>query len=305
MSAIAARPSDRILDVATGTGLVAAELARRYGCRVIGIDQSEEMLSRARRRLAREPHLGNRVEMVAGEAERLPFDDGEFDGADRRLPAALRRRSGGDDPRAGAGRETRRDDRVRRVRRPLPRPDPLPVAAATRATGSRPWAGSCPGAGRRWGSFLSHSIPEYYERHPLERQRETGTTAGIVRGRGSQPMSFGAGVVISGTRMPARPATAGAARVLRAAPRRMARSRHAPPPSLHGLASELCGARRGRGADAARRALAAALGAFFLGVGICAHALDELNGRPLGTAISDRTLIASRREPGRRGRASA
>jgi hypothetical protein len=38
--------------------------------------------------------------------------------------------------------------------------------------------------------------------------------------------------------------------------------------------------------------LAATLVAFFLGVGLCAHALDELNGRPLGTNISDRTLIA-------------
>jgi hypothetical protein len=37
--------------------------------------------------------------------------------------------------------------------------------------------------------------------------------------------------------------------------------------------------------------LLAALGAFLLGVGVCAHALDELNGRPLGTQISDRTLI--------------
>src|SRR6266496_2600362 len=37
--------------------------------------------------------------------------------------------------------------------------------------------------------------------------------------------------------------------------------------------------------------LAATLGAFFLGVGVCAHALDELNGRPLRTALSDRTLI--------------
>src|SRR5438477_11111844 len=37
--------------------------------------------------------------------------------------------------------------------------------------------------------------------------------------------------------------------------------------------------------------LAAALGAFFLGVGVCAHALDELNGRPLRTGISDRGLI--------------
>ena len=38
--------------------------------------------------------------------------------------------------------------------------------------------------------------------------------------------------------------------------------------------------------------LAAALGAFFLGVGVCAHALDELNGRPLGTRIPDGVLVA-------------
>jgi hypothetical protein len=38
--------------------------------------------------------------------------------------------------------------------------------------------------------------------------------------------------------------------------------------------------------------LAAALGAFFLGVGVCAHALDELDGRPLRTRLSDRSLVA-------------
>jgi hypothetical protein len=37
--------------------------------------------------------------------------------------------------------------------------------------------------------------------------------------------------------------------------------------------------------------LLAALGAFFLAVGISAHALDELHGRPLGTRISSRTLV--------------
>ena len=37
--------------------------------------------------------------------------------------------------------------------------------------------------------------------------------------------------------------------------------------------------------------LGLALAAFFLAVGIGAHALDELNGRPLGTRIGDRTLI--------------
>jgi hypothetical protein len=35
-----------------------------------------------------------------------------------------------------------------------------------------------------------------------------------------------------------------------------------------------------------------ALGAFLLAVGVAAHALDELHGRPLRTRLSDRTLIA-------------
>jgi hypothetical protein len=38
--------------------------------------------------------------------------------------------------------------------------------------------------------------------------------------------------------------------------------------------------------------LAAALGAFFLAVGVSAHALDELNGRPLRTRLSRGTLIS-------------
>src|SRR4051794_31316670 len=38
--------------------------------------------------------------------------------------------------------------------------------------------------------------------------------------------------------------------------------------------------------------LAATLVAFLLAVGVCAHALDELNGRPLGTRLSDGVLAA-------------
>jgi len=38
--------------------------------------------------------------------------------------------------------------------------------------------------------------------------------------------------------------------------------------------------------------LLASLGGFFLGVGVCAHALDELHGRPLGTRLSRSALIA-------------
>jgi hypothetical protein len=38
--------------------------------------------------------------------------------------------------------------------------------------------------------------------------------------------------------------------------------------------------------------LLALLGGFFLGVGVCAHALDELHGRPLHTSVSREVLVA-------------
>ena len=43
--------------VATGTGMVAAELLARCDCTVVGIDQSPEMLAAARARIARSPAL--------------------------------------------------------------------------------------------------------------------------------------------------------------------------------------------------------------------------------------------------------
>lgn len=78
VQAIAPQPGQRVLDVATGTGLVAFELAHR-GCEVVGIDQSEEMLAGARAALQRRPSLAHRVRFLRGEAEALPFDQGEFD----------------------------------------------------------------------------------------------------------------------------------------------------------------------------------------------------------------------------------
>jgi demethylmenaquinone methyltransferase/2-methoxy-6-polyprenyl-1,4-benzoquinol methylase len=79
VAAIAPNPGQRVLDVATGTGMVAAELVRQGAGGVVGLDQSEEMLAGARARLARDPALAGRVSLVRGEAERLPFADHEFD----------------------------------------------------------------------------------------------------------------------------------------------------------------------------------------------------------------------------------
>jgi demethylmenaquinone methyltransferase / 2-methoxy-6-polyprenyl-1,4-benzoquinol methylase len=69
-------PGDRALDVATGTGDLAVELARRVGTdgEVVAVDFSEEMLARAR-----EKAPGIRFEW--GNALELGFEDGAFDAA--------------------------------------------------------------------------------------------------------------------------------------------------------------------------------------------------------------------------------
>src|SRR5205814_4088536 len=66
------------LGVATGTGMVAFALAD-CGAEVVGLDRSEAMLGAARTRLVRSPQVADRVRFVPGQAERLPFADGEFD----------------------------------------------------------------------------------------------------------------------------------------------------------------------------------------------------------------------------------
>jgi demethylmenaquinone methyltransferase/2-methoxy-6-polyprenyl-1,4-benzoquinol methylase len=203
--AIQASPSDRVLDVATGTGLMAAELVRRYDCSVVGFDQSEEMLARARRRLAREPHLARRIELVRGEAESLPFADGEFDGL---TTGYLFRYV--DDPAATLrelARVVRDGGNIACMEFGVP-----PFAPARRLWSlytrfGLPTAGRV--VSRGWydiGRFLSQNIPQYYERYPLSAQRAFWKEAGI-RSIEVRRMSFGAGIVISGTRDTSGPAT--------------------------------------------------------------------------------------------------
>jgi demethylmenaquinone methyltransferase/2-methoxy-6-polyprenyl-1,4-benzoquinol methylase len=78
VSRIGAGPGHTVLDVATGTAAVAIELVRRTGCSVVGLDQSGEMLAEARRRVDA-AGLADRIELVEGSADRLPFDDAAFD----------------------------------------------------------------------------------------------------------------------------------------------------------------------------------------------------------------------------------
>ena len=68
----------RILDLGTGTGVVAKALAERYAeAEVVGIDLSPAMIEEARRKLP--PELEPRVAFQVGDAAALLSPDGDFD----------------------------------------------------------------------------------------------------------------------------------------------------------------------------------------------------------------------------------
>jgi demethylmenaquinone methyltransferase/2-methoxy-6-polyprenyl-1,4-benzoquinol methylase len=78
IDALRLAPGARVLDVATGTGALALEIARRTGgdASITGCDVNERMLSVATRRLER---AGARVELVQCDATKLPFANESFD----------------------------------------------------------------------------------------------------------------------------------------------------------------------------------------------------------------------------------
>jgi ubiquinone/menaquinone biosynthesis C-methylase UbiE len=75
IEALDVHSTERVLDVATGSGNAALAAARR-GCTVVGVDYVPALLDRARRRADAE---GLEAEFVEGDAEALPFEDGSFD----------------------------------------------------------------------------------------------------------------------------------------------------------------------------------------------------------------------------------
>jgi demethylmenaquinone methyltransferase/2-methoxy-6-polyprenyl-1,4-benzoquinol methylase len=190
-------PGAHVLDVATGTGAVAAELVRRHGCRVTGLDQSPEMLAAARERL-RSAGLDGQVALVEGEAERLPFADASFDGLT--VTYLLRYV---DDPAA----TLRELARVLRPGAPLASLEfGVPPSPALRVLWRCYTGALLPAAGlvaspawARAGRFLHRSIPDLYRRHPLPDLLGLYRAAGL-EGVALRRLSLGGGVVIWGAR---------------------------------------------------------------------------------------------------------
>jgi demethylmenaquinone methyltransferase / 2-methoxy-6-polyprenyl-1,4-benzoquinol methylase len=184
------RDGGHVLDVATGTGLVAARLRQR-GFRVTGVDQSPEMLAVARRRFRDD------VPLVHASAEALPLASGSFDHLTFTYllryvvdPAATL---------AELARVVRPGGTVASLEFGVPRGAARPLWEAYVRT-VLPLAGRAVGQG--WpevGDFLGGSIRDFWDRYPLAHQLDWWHAAGL-RQLGVKRLSLGGGVVIWGVK---------------------------------------------------------------------------------------------------------
>jgi demethylmenaquinone methyltransferase / 2-methoxy-6-polyprenyl-1,4-benzoquinol methylase len=198
ISRVAPADGQAVLDVASGTAGVALQLARRTGASVVGVDLTEQMLRQGQRNVAGSA-MGDRIRLVAGRAEQLPFADATFDALT--FTYLLRYVL---DPEA-----TLRE--LARVVKPGGRIASLEFMLPP-SRFWRPWwwlytrlllpAGGLLTGGREWfavGRFLGPSISGHYRRYPVPWTVEAWRRAGFTD-VGFRVMSLGGGLVMWGTR---------------------------------------------------------------------------------------------------------
>ena len=191
-----------VLDVASGTAGVALQVAARSGAdgglRIVGVDLTEQMLRVGRRRVA-EAAMANRVGLVVGRAEQLPFPDGYFDALT--FTYLLRYV---DDPQATL-------TELARVLKPGGTMASLEFCVPTGVFWRPAWwaytrlllpAGGLLLGGREWlevGRFLGLNISAHYRRYPVAWTVEAWRKAGLID-VSTRVMSLGGGLVMWGIR---------------------------------------------------------------------------------------------------------
>jgi demethylmenaquinone methyltransferase/2-methoxy-6-polyprenyl-1,4-benzoquinol methylase len=175
---------------------VAIELVRQKGCHVAGLDQSPEMLANARVRID-EAGFGDRISLVEGSADELPFPDASFDALT--FTYLLRYV---EDPAltlAELARVVRTGGTMAGLEFGLPRGVWRPLWELYVRVGL-PVSGRLISPGwREVGAFLGPSIRDLHARLPIEKQVELWLAAGLddVRVR---RLSLGGGYVVWGHR---------------------------------------------------------------------------------------------------------
>jgi demethylmenaquinone methyltransferase/2-methoxy-6-polyprenyl-1,4-benzoquinol methylase len=187
----------RVLDVATGTAGVALQITDRSAANVVGLDLTEAMLRTGLDEVRRSART-QRIALIAGQAERLPFPDATFDALT--FTYLLRYVS---DPAATL-------HELARVLRPG-----APMASLEFSVPPNrffwfwwwcytrlvlPLAGAL--AGRSWarvGRFLGPNISAHYRRYPIGWTIDAWHAAGMGNVT-VRPMSLGGGLVMWGTK---------------------------------------------------------------------------------------------------------
>ena len=188
----------RVLDVACGPAGVTLTLARRTSAQVIGIDLTEDMLRRGKRNVEA-ARMTDRIQLVIGRGQQLPFADATFDALT--FTYLLRYV---DDPQATLNELAR-----------VVRPGGM-VASLEFSVPSHPFwhfwwwgytrmvlpAGGWLAGGSDWfrvGRFLGPDISCHYRRYPISWTVDAWGRAGL-EDIGVRVMSLGGGLVMWGSR---------------------------------------------------------------------------------------------------------
>jgi len=192
-----------ILDVASGTAGVALHLAARTAgehgqARVVGVDLTEKMLRQGQRRVVAAGGA-DRITLMAGRAEQLPFPDASFDALTFTYLLRYVR-----DPQATLAE-------LARVLKPGGVMASLEFCVPTGPFWHPAWwaytrmvlpAGGLLLGGREWyrvGRFLGPNISAHYRRYPVAWTVGAWEKAGLTD-VGTRVMSLGGGLVMWGTR---------------------------------------------------------------------------------------------------------
>ncbi|HUD68642.1 MAG TPA: class I SAM-dependent methyltransferase [Acidimicrobiales bacterium] len=197
---IADHPPSRILDVACGPAAVTCALANRTSARVIGLDVSVDMLTEGAANVSR-AGLADRVSMVLGRGEQLPFEDGSFDGLT--FTYLLRYVADPAATIAELARVVRPGGPIASLEFAVP-PNPGWRAAWWLYTRAILPVGGLVTGGPAWfdvGRFLGPSISTHYREYPIPWTLAAWEDAGIVE-VAHRSMSLGGGLVVWGVRHP-------------------------------------------------------------------------------------------------------